>query len=551
MPPRKKQCKQQEVSFELVDSLSDDDDESQDFFLVPPSPEKLNKSQVPWLEKYAPQNASEICINPTKLQQVRQLLNNMLKGRLPKKLLVLTGPCGSSKSTTVKLLARELCGGDIFNDSIVEYQESENFSVFLQSCRYKNGSIVLLEDLPNVYHFETLQLFREALRHWINYDGQLPPLVLCLSEFEYETDDQRTGYNLENTMTAETLLGRDLLVSEQVEVIKFNPLAHRFLSKTVKKVLKLESLAIDESFLNDIYKTGDIRSVMFNLEMWSRSRSHLSMIRENSLNIFHALGKIIYSSKEFDGKSSNYNSIAKVIELYPEKNSDLLNLGLLENYHIFQDSKFPLQIGAAICDDLSNADICPFGELGLRSTRINLSRVTQKPMVSKLKMKFPRHFRAMKIRSKTHSQVESYRQYLAPSNSFQILNLIDGFYLPLIYNKTRGSRLRYNRLGGRLQEVYAGEEVVADDDWPLMDAYDQFQMDIDEARTKRKRKDNIDRSGIANGNVNVNVNDNYNYNYNYNDDDDDTLSDEIENSTQSDLDFDDDDIDYLISQGKL
>lgn len=62
MPPKKKfKCKAHEISFEDVDTSTDD--ENQDVFLVPPSPQKPHLQHTPWLTKYAPRTTSEICIN--------------------------------------------------------------------------------------------------------------------------------------------------------------------------------------------------------------------------------------------------------------------------------------------------------------------------------------------------------------------------------------------------------------------------------------------------------------------------------------------------------
>ncbi|KAI3404622.2 rad17 [Candida oxycetoniae] len=563
MPPRRKRCRVIESSFESVDTSSDSDHEGR--FSVHPSPQKFSESNHQWLDKYAPKNAFEICINPTKLKQVKDSLQKMMRKQSSTKLLVLAGPCGSSKSTTVKVLAREMISdGDIFNDEdqVIEYQESERISIFLQSCKYKTNSVILIEELPNVYHQETLMEFREALRHWIYSENTFAPLVLCLSEFEYEgndKDNERARYSLENNMTVETLLSQEIFKSSKVEVIKFNSLAPRFLNKTIRPILKREGMVgllndrSFETYLADLYKVGDIRSIISNLEMWARFHKETSKVyaRENSLSIFHALGKIIFSSKEFEGESGNMvnsNSIAKVIESYPEKNTALLNLGLLENYHIFRNSQFSLSVASSICNDLSISDICPIGEIGARSTRVNLSKAekaSKDGATSKLKMKFPRHFKMLRMRSNIYNQVDQYRKYLSPESSFQTLNLIDGYYLPLILNK-RGKthRLRYNRLGGKFQELYADENFVAEERTTLY-AYDQFQNDIDTAIEEQARgRNNVDFDNDL--------------------DDENISSDPIEDSSQTNADFsqssssssdagfsDDDEIDLLISQGKL
>lgn len=540
MPPKKRlKCKATETSFEEVDSSTDDED--RDVFLVSPSPKKPQlRHNTPWIIKYAPQTTSEICINPTKLKQVKDALHRMKTHQLMTKVLVLVGPCGSSKSTTIKLLAKEITNLDVFNDSLIEYDESENIGRFLQSCKYKTQSVVLIEKLPNVYHEDTLREFRDAIRQWIFAGIELPPLVICISEFEYESDRAQVSYGLENNMTGDTLLSRELLSYPEVETIRFNPLATRFLKKTVYSILKNEGLTKllsdtkFDAFLQELFKVGDIRSIILNLEMWVKFyKSGVDYNRENAIGIFHAIGKVIYSSKDFDGdvETINLKTVSQVLETLPEKNLSLLNLGLLENYHIYQDSSFDLSIAKHITNNLSVNDLSPFGEIGVRSTRIYLSKAGPKSSTSKLKMKFPRHFKVLKAMRKTATRLNEYRRYISPSSSIENLNLIDGYYMPLIYNRKYKTRYRYNRLGGKLNEIYADDDApVIDDDYSCNHDYDQFQNDIDFA---------VNRQGDNGGD----------------DTESDALSDEIEESPfeeSSDDEFGSDaEIDLLISQGKL
>ncbi|KAF6069828.1 hypothetical protein FOB64_002538 [Candida albicans] len=86
--------------------------------------------------------------------------------------------------------------------------------------------------------------------------------------------------------------------------------------------------------------------------------------------------------------------------------------------------------------------------------------------------------------NKTKNQISSYRRYLNPQTSFQDLNLIDGYYMPIIYNSQRKTRYRYNRLGGKFQEVYA-DDTIPIDEGEVTYEYDQFEIDI-------KNKINLD-----------------------------------------------------------
>ncbi|KAL6451818.1 RAD24 Checkpoint protein RAD24 [Candida maltosa Xu316] len=506
-----------------------------------------------WIDKYKPLHVSDICINPTKLAQVRETLSSMIKhtSNSPR-ILILAGPSGSSKSTTVKLLARQLIPTNTNKTDLLmdDIDGIDDFGQFIRDVKYKRNSVILIEELPNIYHPDTLLKFRSTLRDWCFMDfnnGELPPLVICLSELEYDSEEFRVSYNIENNLTVETLLGKEMLSMKSekgdslIQVIKFNKLANRFLKKTVNGIIKNEGLLKKvnhmqlNEFQNEIFKVGDIRSIICNLEMWVknvRSNSEVSMesyLRENSINLFHAIGKIIYSTTTVHGDNEDYvdmKSIDQVLSSFPEKNMDLLNLGLLENYQIFQDSK--LEPISNLVDDLSVNDLIKIGNVGIRSTRLNL-RKSSGGGSHKLKMKFPRHFKMNRMARRTSNQISQYRQHLDPSNSFDNLNLIDGYFLPLIYNQTKKTKFRYNRLGGKFQEIYADEDIpVEDNENCRLYEYDQFEIDIQNKINQDLSTDNIDIN------------------------DDGEMSDPIETDSDNDSEIfsSDSELDLLLTQGK-
>lgn len=599
-PPRRKKPKYEPVDINSsFDEISSDSQGSSFFehWSIQPSPvkksETINNNQQ-WIDKYRPKTINDICINPTKLKQVKDSMMKMINKTSNTRVLILSGPSGSSKSTTVKLLAEELIiVRDAFDSIVIEYNELEDFGNFLQDCRYKSKNVILVEELPNIYHLETLKKFRDAIKHWIYQDDNgfsLPPLIICLTEIEYDSNDLRISYNIENNLTVDTLLGKEIIGLNQVEIIKFNSIANRFLKPTINKIIKQEGILkiINQQvlmrFLDEIFQIGDIRSIIFNLEMWIKNVKQFSskqkisidsFMRENSINLFHAIGKIIYSSSKvnirrlktsnnnnnnneeeekeeeeegerLDKDDIDYQSIEQVLQLFPEKNMDLLNLSLLENYHIYQDSNYDLELASNIVDDLSVNDIIKLGDIGLRSTRINLSKAKNlsskrfKSMPSsKLKMKFPRHLKMIKIMNKTKNQINSYRRYLNPQISFEDLNLIDGYYMPIIYNTQKQTKFRYNRLGGKFQEVYADDKIPIDEG-EIIYEYDQFEIDI-------KNKINLDLDMKYSQAINEDI---------------DNMSDPIETdddledvrditNNESDAFLSDSELELLLTQGKV
>jgi len=220
---------------------------------------------------------------------------------------------------------------------------------------------------------------------------------------------------------------------------------------------------------------------------------------------------------------------------FQESNFPLLNLSLLENYTMYKDGSYPLAVASQISNDLSLNDtmsshMCK--EIGIRSTRVNLRTVSStEKYTHRQKTKFTRHFKMIKQYNKTFNQIRQYQIYINNhKNSFQDLNLIEGYYLPLIYNRQKSTRFRYNRLGGRFREIYADDELPVDDDnQDDMKELDQFQLDIDN-RIKQIEQDQVNQEF-----------------------DDDELSDPIsdEETTDEDEFLDDSELDNLISRGQI
>lgn len=130
-----------------------------------------------WIENFAPRTKPDLAIHPKKIAEVeewfRAIKSRTIKVAAP--MLLVTGPSGSGKSATIKIIAKEfgytisewITPVDIEhirrdrNDSEkITYSESQvdKFSQFLfQSSRYRSvfdtssKRLVLVEDFPNVF----------------------------------------------------------------------------------------------------------------------------------------------------------------------------------------------------------------------------------------------------------------------------------------------------------------------------------------------------------------------------------------------------------------
>lgn len=578
------------VSVSSSEDISDD--EVSEDFIKPSSKRTKIKSTIPrspeahqWIDKYAPQRLEDVCINPRKLKEVREIIKNMLSGADKTRLLVFSGPSGSAKSTTAQLLANEMIvansgaglesymdtstSGGVVAAKWVEYRDflvsdtpkPLQFSGFLQECKYRVGtnlSAVIIEELPNVFHEETLNNFRNAISDWIFTDSaySLPPLILCISEVEMEDTKQQAHFSIENNFSVDTLFGKDLLNNNQgrIKVVRFNAVAKTFLKKTLNKVIRLEKRhfsQINQAEIDRVVsyamESGDIRSAISNLQFWltlnrnNGAEKDYNFLRENQISLFHAIGKVVYSSSKFgdlsDKNESDYLSIEDVLSSYGSNNS-LLTLSILENYQVYNDLNYDVSIAGNIVNDLSINDILfnmdEGKEVGIRSTRFQLRNVQRLESANKRTLvKFPRHFKMLKEFRRTDKEIRQYQRHISENrNSFSNINLIDGYYLPLIFNsrkykaKNGEKRYAYGRVGGPFSQILAEEALpVADEEAPEY-IRDQFQYDIYEKTNKAEEPD----------------------------DDNDNLSDPVEDSDEED-DFNDSLdgtlIDQLVSQSRM
>ncbi|CED83791.1 Checkpoint RAD17-RFC complex, RAD17/RAD24 component [Phaffia rhodozyma] len=205
-----------------------------------------------------------------------------------------------------------------------------------------NKKILLLDDLPNLSHAPTRESFQQALRDFaVNWVPSAAPLVVIVSE---AGDSGRAGESWmdrkkgENGWDVRSLLGKDVLDGPATKTISFNSIAPTLLLKSLNRVI---SLALSKSAIKPPQEAvelivhssnGDIRSAINALQFLCKvdmGRSNLTSEvkktrkgrggkspkgadkelkellnsvtrREQSLALFHALGKVLYNKRVGD-----------------------------------------------------------------------------------------------------------------------------------------------------------------------------------------------------------------------------------------------------------
>jgi cell cycle checkpoint protein len=200
----------------------------------------------------------------------------------------------------------------------------------------ESRQLLLIEEFPNTFSKTSppLQSFRSAIAQYLASgpvtNGPPTPIVLIISETLLSTSTAAA-----DSFTAHRLLGPELLENPWLDTIEFNAIAPTILIKALEGVVVKEARRSGRRktpgplVLKRIAETGDIRSAVSSLEFlclrgddgdtWSskvtftkvrKSKGEATMTkaeeealrlisnRENSLGIFHSVGKIVYNKRQ-------------------------------------------------------------------------------------------------------------------------------------------------------------------------------------------------------------------------------------------------------------
>ncbi len=89
--------------------------------------------QVPWLEKYRPSSLESVVGNIETVSRLRAIAST---GNTPN--LILAGPPGTGKTTSVHCLARQLLGEALAKDAVLELNASDERQVLLVAYLVSN-----------------------------------------------------------------------------------------------------------------------------------------------------------------------------------------------------------------------------------------------------------------------------------------------------------------------------------------------------------------------------------------------------------------------------
>lgn len=437
-----------------------------------------------WADRFRPQSSEDVALHVKRRQEVETAMKEMREGL---RLLILSGPAGSSKTAITHTLSKELG----FN-RVIEYEPPSGgvdevslvdaFEDFLDGLRFGGNfdTVIVVEDLPNISHYETRQAFVKALMQWVSYpQTALPPIILIITEVEVAGLENKNYFSSNESIVVERILPKPLLMHPKVKRLKFLPVNMTLINKTLKAIVKRPEISplfakIPTKEVDRVIKSltdlGDIRSAISGLEFWSRLRtldsnkqrpiSDLPVGRGSQIGLFHAIGRVIHGShKDKNGKpvESDEATIESILPDWEMTNFDgSFSLAIAENYPSGNSSKTSIQGLEACSEILSMADTLisyPHNlfrlstDIAARGVRTALRNSDEDPKSTKVHraLVYSRYWKAIRERRKAVEDIDKYGLYYSYKYGTKMLpvdiSLYNGYYDMIINRKSKKKRV--------------------------------------------------------------------------------------------------------------
>lgn len=268
-----------------------------------------------WCNKYTPQSVTKLAVHSGKIKEIKYWFESLNNNSLTTKFLLVTGPTGCAKATTVRVIAKQygltclewvtpMTTQPIYDqcsDSYYYENVQDKFQDFLWGaaryrslkCDLTNGQYVLIKDFPSVF-LDKPDEFHDIMIRFSSVSKF--PIVFIVN----------------NEKVIRDLFSTEILEKLKMQQIKFNPITRKAVLSVLTQIVQSEQqmnkqVRIPNSTeINAIYDetNGDLRASIINLSFVcinvksKLSKNCSTASKDENLDLFHSIGRVIYPKRE-------------------------------------------------------------------------------------------------------------------------------------------------------------------------------------------------------------------------------------------------------------